>query len=178
MSSRHRTDNHRGLSLHHDHCRGRPEPALSVAKRSRRKRSEFRSPHKRDRGTGTRRATPGRQWFWVLLPKQKNLVVWGRNPTKACPSSRGAETPQPFFPLCIHTYASVRTPRRPCRRTPQITEWSFPKMNRSDNVQSTRASPHPSINKPANKKNNKKRNTKGLTYAFVKRRIPNNLTVL
>ena len=25
-------------------------------------------------------ATPGRQWFWVLLPKQKDLVVRGRNP--------------------------------------------------------------------------------------------------
>ena len=46
---------------------------LSVAERSRRKRSEFRSPKKRDWGTGTRRATPGRQWFWVLLPKQKSL---------------------------------------------------------------------------------------------------------
>ena len=36
-------------------------------------RSEFRSPHLRDRGKGTRRATPGRPWFWVLLPKQKSL---------------------------------------------------------------------------------------------------------
>ena len=43
-------------------------------------RSEFRSPHSRDWGKGTRRATPGRQWFWVLLPKQKDLVVRGRNP--------------------------------------------------------------------------------------------------
>ena len=43
-------------------------------------RSEFRSPNNRDRGKGTRRATPGRPWFWVLLPKQKDLVVRGRNP--------------------------------------------------------------------------------------------------
>ena len=43
-------------------------------------RSEFRSPNLRDRGKGTRRATPGRQWFWVLLPKQKDLGVRGRNP--------------------------------------------------------------------------------------------------
>ena len=43
-------------------------------------RSEFRSPNSRDRGKGTRRATPGRQWFWVLLPKQKDLAVRGRNP--------------------------------------------------------------------------------------------------
>ena len=35
---------------------------------------------RRDWGKGTRRATPGRQWFWVLLPKQKDLVVRGRNP--------------------------------------------------------------------------------------------------
>ncbi len=25
-------------------------------------------------------APPGRPWFWVLLPKQKNLVVRGRHP--------------------------------------------------------------------------------------------------
>ena len=34
-------------------------------------------------GTGAKAppgATPGRQWFWVLLPKQKDLVVRGRNP--------------------------------------------------------------------------------------------------
>ena len=36
-------------------------------------RSEFRSPNLRDRDKGTRRATPGRPWFWVLLPKQKSL---------------------------------------------------------------------------------------------------------
>ncbi len=45
-------------------------------------RSEFRSPNSWDRGKGTRRATHGRQWFWVLLPKQKDLVVRGRNPSK------------------------------------------------------------------------------------------------
>ena len=27
------------------------------------------------------RATDGRKWFWFLLPKQKGLVAWGRNPT-------------------------------------------------------------------------------------------------
>ncbi len=27
------------------------------------------------------RAGHGREWFWVLLPKQKGLVVWGRHPT-------------------------------------------------------------------------------------------------
>ena len=47
-------------------------------------RSEFRSPKIRDWGKGTRRATPGRQWFWVLLPKQKDLVVRGRNPASPC----------------------------------------------------------------------------------------------
>ena len=45
-------------------------------------RSEFRSPSNRDRGKGTRRATPGRPWFWVLLPKQKDLAVRGRNPAR------------------------------------------------------------------------------------------------
>ncbi len=58
-------------------------------------RSEFRSPHTRDRGTGTPLgATPGREWFWVLLPKQKDLVVRGRNPAILLPSSCGADTPQ------------------------------------------------------------------------------------
>jgi len=28
----------------------------------------------------TRRVAHGRKWFWVLLPKQKNLVARGRNP--------------------------------------------------------------------------------------------------
>ena len=45
-------------------------------------RSEFHSPNKRDRGKGPRRATPGRPWFWVLLPKQKDLVVRGRSPAR------------------------------------------------------------------------------------------------
>ena len=62
-------------------------------------RSEFRSPNKRDRGKGTRRAAPGRPWFWVLLPKQKDLAVWGRNPT-FFPSSCGAETPREPFSFC------------------------------------------------------------------------------
>ena len=57
-------------------------------------RSEFRSPNNRDRGKGTRRATPGRPWFWVLLPKQKDLGARGRNPAKPSPSACGAETPQ------------------------------------------------------------------------------------
>ena len=52
-------------------------------------RSEFRSPSKWDRGKGPRRATPGRPWFWVLLPKQKDLVA-------------RAETQQaPAFPLSV-----------------------------------------------------------------------------
>ena len=28
----------------------------------------------------TRRVAHGRKWFWVILPKQKNLVARGRNP--------------------------------------------------------------------------------------------------
>ena len=40
----------------------------------------------RDRGTGTQRAAPGRPWFWVLLPKQKDLAVRGRNPARISPS--------------------------------------------------------------------------------------------
>ena len=51
----------------------RPGPANSMWGRGLSERSEFRSPRNRDWGTGTRRATPGRQWFWVLLPKQKSL---------------------------------------------------------------------------------------------------------
>ena len=31
------------------------------------------SPSNRDWGKGTSGVTPGRQWFWVLLPKQKSL---------------------------------------------------------------------------------------------------------
>ena len=49
--------------------------------------SEFRSPNLRDRGKGPQRATPGRPWFWVLLPKQKDLVARGRNPARTSPSS-------------------------------------------------------------------------------------------
>ena len=30
--------------------------------------------------SGTRRAAHGQTWFWALLPKQKDLVAWGRNP--------------------------------------------------------------------------------------------------
>ena len=45
-------------------------------------RSEFRSPNSRDWGKGTRMATPGRPWFWVLLPKQKDLGVRGRHPAR------------------------------------------------------------------------------------------------
>ena len=66
-----------------------PVPNL-IVRRGLSERSEFRSPNRRDWGKGTRRATPGRQWFWVLLPKQKDLVV------------RGAETPQaPLPPLPV-----------------------------------------------------------------------------
>ena len=32
-------------------------------------------------------AAPGRPWFWILLPKQKDLVVRGRNPAKSSPPS-------------------------------------------------------------------------------------------
>ena len=58
----------------------RPRPENSIWGRGLSERSEFRSPSKRDWGKGTRKATPGREWFWVLLPKQKDLVVRGRNP--------------------------------------------------------------------------------------------------
>ena len=54
----------------------------SIGGRGLSERSEFRSPNLRDRGKGTRRAPPGRPWFWVLLPKQKDLGVRGRNPAK------------------------------------------------------------------------------------------------
>ena len=57
-----------------------PQSRIRCGGRGLFERSEFRSPNKRDWGKGTRRATPGREWFWVLLPKQKDLVVWGRNP--------------------------------------------------------------------------------------------------
>ena len=58
----------------------RRSPENFICGRGLSERSEFRSPDLRDCGTGTRRATPGRQWFWVLLPKQKDLVARGRNP--------------------------------------------------------------------------------------------------
>ena len=61
----------------------------SVGGRGLFERSEFRSPNSRDRGKGTRRATPGRPWFWVLLPKQKDLGVRGRNPAKPPPRCAG-----------------------------------------------------------------------------------------
>ena len=56
-----------------------PVPKNSIWGRGLSERSEFRSPSNRGRSKGTRRATPGREWFWVLLPKQKDLVVRGRN---------------------------------------------------------------------------------------------------
>ena len=59
----------------------RPGPETCCWGRGLSERSEFRSPSKRDRGKGTPGATTGREWFWVLLPKQKDLVV------------RGGETP-------------------------------------------------------------------------------------
>ena len=63
----------------------RPGPANSMWGRGLSEQSEFRSPHNRDWGKGTRRATPGCEWFWVLLPKQKDLVVRGRNPARTFP---------------------------------------------------------------------------------------------
>ena len=41
----------------------------------------------------TRRAAPGRPWFWILLPKQKDLAVRGRNPA-SIPSRRAGATPR------------------------------------------------------------------------------------
>ena len=52
----------------------------------------------RDRGKGTRRATPGRPWFWVLLPKQKDRVVRGRNPA-SIPPRRAGPKPRKTPPL-------------------------------------------------------------------------------
>ena len=72
--------------------RGCAQVPNSIWGRGLSERSEFRSPHLRDRGKGTRRATPGRPWFWVLLPKQKDLVVRGRNPAS---TSRPAVIPDP-----------------------------------------------------------------------------------
>ena len=61
----------------------------------------------RDRGKGTRRAAPGRQWFWVLLPKQKDLGARRKNPL----SSRGAETPQnpPPFLSSLYVFSNLLT---------------------------------------------------------------------
>ena len=56
------------------------------------------------------------------------------------------------FVFCIHTYDCVRTPAHPLPRTPQIPEWSFPKMNRIDNVQCDSARPQSTNNKTTNKK--------------------------
>ena len=42
----------------------------------------------RDWGKGTRRAAPGRPWFWILLPKQKDLAVRGRTPARTSPQAR------------------------------------------------------------------------------------------
>jgi hypothetical protein len=38
-------------------------------------RSELRSRRSWRTAEGTRRATHGQTWFWVLLPKQKDLLV-------------------------------------------------------------------------------------------------------
>ena len=77
-------------------------------------RSEFRSPNLRDRGKGTRRATPGRPWFWVLLPKQKDLGVRGRNPASTSPfsvildiSNRGS--------ILLFSFFHIPTPAIPWR---------------------------------------------------------------
>ncbi len=65
-------------------------------------RSEFRSPSKWDRGKGPRRATPGRPWFWVLLPKQKDRVVRGRNPASIPPLVvRGRDPARTRFSLSV-----------------------------------------------------------------------------
>ncbi len=64
-------------------------------------RSEFRSPNLRDWGKGTRRATPGRQWFWVLLPKQKDLGVRGRNPANPSPLVARGRNPASIPPLVV-----------------------------------------------------------------------------
>ena len=42
-------------------------------------------------------ATPGRPWFWVLLPKQKDLAVRGRNPADLPPRRAGAK-PRKYSP--------------------------------------------------------------------------------
>ena len=84
-----------------------PQSRNLVGGRGLSERSEFRSPNLRDRGKGTRRATPGRPWFWVLLPKQKDLVVRGRNPAHLSLSvildisNRGSILlfSSPFFPF-------------------------------------------------------------------------------
>ena len=81
----------------------RPGPDTSLG-RGLSERNEFRSPKNRDWGKGTRRATPGRQWFWVLLPKQKDLVVRGRNPGLRLSIPRGA---------CYH-YLLLGTLLQPC----------------------------------------------------------------
>ena len=71
-------------------CAPVPKP---IGRRGLSERSEFRSPSNRDWGKGTRRATPGRPWFWVLLPKQKGLGVRGRNPARPSPLAVRGRTP-------------------------------------------------------------------------------------
>ena len=55
--------------------------------------------------------------------------------------------------LPLHSYLRLRTP--------QIPEWSFPIMNRMDNVRCDRIYPYRTIDKTANKKNNKKEIQRG-----------------
>ena len=63
---------------------------------------------------GTRRATYGAKWFWLLLPKQKEFVVWGRNPVKIffkllLPFQYGESHLQDTHPIPAQTHTSHRT---------------------------------------------------------------------
>ena len=62
----------------------------------------------RVRGKGTRRAAPGRPWFWVLLPKQKDRGVRGRNPARIPPQAFGV-TVKRRVPMRVISLASYPT---------------------------------------------------------------------
>ena len=85
----------------------------SIGGRGLSERSEFRSPNLRDRGKGTRRAAPGRPWFWVLLPKQKDLGVRGRNPARTSPLGVRGRNPARTSPLGVRG-------RNPANITPPL----------------------------------------------------------
>ncbi|MGB5054066.1 MAG: hypothetical protein WBO24_06700, partial [Nitrospirales bacterium] len=56
----------------------RPSPAADFGgRRALFERSEFARRRRRQTTQGTRRATPRPPWFWVLLPKQKDLACRG-----------------------------------------------------------------------------------------------------